>query len=422
MRRGLRVSVSLISQSFLWSKVLQPARQKTLSINSTTGRYFCHRLRHCYVVFVWNSFVLMMFQRKVACQVCTNWEFLSANRLAQLYETFYCRRAKETIFIVQVCWCWLETQVCAELWQEILCSIHKETHQISLVCWSSKEALRGYLVATPFNTQNIPQTGENCCIPLLDSRFPHNRRSTFHAWNLQVWILTRNFWVEMIHCDMYFFLNVVWEAWSCLENFDSYLPFFESLGTSVTSDCCQRVSALFLEWHMTTFYIINFVIRSWFLNAHLSPVIGTGVSSSRLSVFAQKSCFVENKPPSFAITMLASQKGRVRKRNSTLLTQRSSMWKLPMGASDTEFDRLSRKHPAVLRSIHWGYEWCTSDTDGILITTGFVATLLPSTFHPGRIHFDAGSCSSATQYFPPQTGMFWPVSAFWWQHCTFHPR
>ncbi len=27
------------------------------------------------------------------------------------------------------------------------------------------------------------------------------------------------------------------------------------------------------------------------------------------------------------------------------------MWKLPMGGSDTKFDRLSRKHPAVLRSI-----------------------------------------------------------------------
>ncbi len=53
-------------------------------------------------------------------------------------------------------------------------------------------------------------------------------------------------------------------------------------------------------------------------------------------------------------TVLASQKGRVRKRNSTLLTRRSSMWKLPMGGSDTKFDRLSRKHPAVLRSIPFG--------------------------------------------------------------------
>ena len=53
-------------------------------------------------------------------------------------------------------------------------------------------------------------------------------------------------------------------------------------------------------------------------------------------------------------TLLASQKGRVRKRNSTLLTRRSSMWKLPMGGSDTEFDRLGRKHPAVLRSIPFG--------------------------------------------------------------------
>ncbi len=53
-------------------------------------------------------------------------------------------------------------------------------------------------------------------------------------------------------------------------------------------------------------------------------------------------------------TLLASQKGRVRKRNSTLLTQRLSVWKLPMGTSDTEFHRLSRKHPAVLRSIPLG--------------------------------------------------------------------
>ncbi len=66
-------------------------------------------------------------------------------------------------------------------------------------------------------------------------------------------------------------------------------------------------------------------------------------------------------------TLLASQKGRVRKRNSTLLTRLSSEWKQPMGASDTEFDRLSRKHPAVLRSIllgvpmvhfwHWRYTY-----------------------------------------------------------------
>ncbi len=54
------------------------------------------------------------------------------------------------------------------------------------------------------------------------------------------------------------------------------------------------------------------------------------------------------------LTLLASQKGRVQKRNSTLLTRRSSVWKLPMGGSDTEFDRLSRKHPAVLRSIPFG--------------------------------------------------------------------
>ncbi len=53
-------------------------------------------------------------------------------------------------------------------------------------------------------------------------------------------------------------------------------------------------------------------------------------------------------------SVLASQKGRVRKRNSTLLTRRSSVWKLPMGGSDTEFDHLSRKHPAVLRSILLG--------------------------------------------------------------------
>ncbi len=56
-------------------------------------------------------------------------------------------------------------------------------------------------------------------------------------------------------------------------------------------------------------------------------------------------CFGATRP------LLAGQKGRVRKRNSTLLTRRSSVWKLPMGASDTEFDRLSRKHPAVLISI-----------------------------------------------------------------------
>ncbi len=54
------------------------------------------------------------------------------------------------------------------------------------------------------------------------------------------------------------------------------------------------------------------------------------------------------------VTVLAGQKGRVRKRNSTLLTRRSSVWKLPMGASDTKFDRLSGKHPAVLISIPFG--------------------------------------------------------------------
>ncbi len=54
------------------------------------------------------------------------------------------------------------------------------------------------------------------------------------------------------------------------------------------------------------------------------------------------------------ISLLAGQKGRVRKRNSTLLTRRLSVWKLPMGASDTEFDRLSGKHPAVLRSTPLG--------------------------------------------------------------------
>ncbi len=50
-----------------------------------------------------------------------------------------------------------------------------------------------------------------------------------------------------------------------------------------------------------------------------------------------------------------------------------------------------------------GYQRCTSDTDGILISTGFVPNI-------------------ATQYFSPRTGTFSLVSAFRWQHCTFHPE
>ncbi len=76
-------------------------------------------------------------------------------------------------------------------------------------------------------------------------------------------------------------------------------------------------------------------------------------------------CFLSRRWVNWSV--LASQKGRVQKRNSTLLTRRSSMWKLPMGTSDTEFHHLSRKHPAVLRSIplgvstvhfwHWRYTY-----------------------------------------------------------------
>ncbi len=42
---------------------------------------------------------------------------------------------------------------------------------------------------------------------------------------------------------------------------------------------------------------------------------------------------------------------------------------------------------------HWGYQWCTSDTDGILISTRFVPTMPPSSFDPGRWHFHSGICS-----------------------------
>ena len=48
---------------------------------------------------------------------------------------------------------------------------------------------------------------------------------------------------------------------------------------------------------------------------------------------------------------------------------------------------------------HWGYQRCTSDTDSILISTGFIVTLLPSTFHPGWRYFDAGSRSECNPAF-----------------------
>ncbi len=101
--------------------------------------------------------------------------------------------------------------------------------------------------------------------------------------------------------------------------------------------------------------------------------------------------------------LLASQKGRVRKRNSTLLTRRSSMWKLPMGASDTEIDRLSRKHPTVLRSIllgvpmvHFWHWWYT---------------------YYYWIH-----CNTVTQYFSPWTDTFWCWQLLWVQPSIFHPE
>ena len=46
-----------------------------------------------------------------------------------------------------------------------------------------------------------------------------------------------------------------------------------------------------------------------------------------------------------------------------------------------------------LKVYHWRCQWYTSDTDSILISTGFVLTLPPSTFHPGRWHFDSARCS-----------------------------
>ncbi len=78
--------------------------------------------------------------------------------------------------------------------------------------------------------------------------------------------------------------------------------------------------------------------------------IGTNVSSNTVGTSWHRFILVAAR----TVTLLASQKGRVRKRNSTLMTRQSSVWKLPMGASDTEFDHLSRKHPAVLRSIPLG--------------------------------------------------------------------
>ncbi len=60
---------------------------------------------------------------------------------------------------------------------------------------------------------------------------------------------------------------------------------------------------------------------------------------------------VRHRPPGRTCMMLVGGKGRVPKYNSALLTRRSSMWKLLMGACDTENDHLSGKHPAVLESI-----------------------------------------------------------------------
>ncbi len=81
-----------------------------------------------------------------------------------------------------------------------------------------------------------------------------------------------------------------------------------------------------------------------------------------------------------------------------------------MGASDTEIDCLSGKLPAVLRCILLGFQQCTSDTDGILISTGFVPTLLPITFHPKWACFDSYLC------FDDNTALFTPNGYIFTHH------
>ncbi len=93
-----------------------------------------------------------------------------------------------------------------------------------------------------------------------------------------------------------------------------------------------------------------------------------------------------------------------------------------MGASDTEIDRLSRKHPAVLRSIPFGvptvHFWHWRYT--------YFYWFRPQHCHPVLFTLDGDiftleDALTATHHFSPWTGMFWLVSVFRWQQCTFHP-
>ncbi len=71
---------------------------------------------------------------------------------------------------------------------------------------------------------------------------------------------------------------------------------------------------------------------------------------------------------------------------------------------------------------HWG-------TNGALLTLTAYLFLLDSFQHCYPLLFTPNGhvltricVSMTTLHFSPQTGTFWLLSAFWWQHCTFHPR